>query len=56
MISRFVQFKKLSQNDITNLQKDVLKSDAKLMKKTSKIDPKMELKSTKNRSKNRCEK
>ena len=47
MISRFVQFKKLSQNDIKILQKYVLKSDAKIMKKTLKIDPKMELKSMK---------
>ena len=55
MISRFVQFKKLSQNDIKNLQKYVLKSDAKMMKKTLKIDPKMDPKSMKNLSKNRCE-
>ena len=33
MISRFVQFKKLSQNDIKNLQKTVLKNDAKMMTK-----------------------
>ena len=47
MISRFAQFKKLSPNDMKNLQKYVLKSDAKIMKKTLKIDPKMELKSMK---------
>ena len=33
MISRFVQFKKLSQNDIKNLQKTVLKNDVKMMTK-----------------------
>ena len=32
MISGFAQFKKLSKNDITNLQKHVSKSDAKMMK------------------------
>ena len=56
MISRFVQFKKLSQNDIKNLQKTVLKNDAKMMKKTSKNGPNMELKSGKMTSKNRCRK
>ena len=56
MFLRFVQFKYLSQNDIKNLQKTVLKNDVKMMKKTSKNGPKMEVKSGKMTSKNRCEK
>ena len=56
MISRFVQFKKLSQNDIKNLQETVLKNDVKMMKKTLKNEPNMEAKSRKMTSKNRCQK
>ena len=56
MVSRFAQFKKLSQNDIKNLQKTVLKNDVKMMKKTSKNGSNMEVKSGKMTSKNRCQK
>ena len=40
MISRFVQFKKLSQNDNQILKKYVLKSDAKMMNKNIEIESK----------------
>ena len=56
MFLRFVQFNKLSQNDIKNLQNNVLKNDAKMMNKTLKNEPNMELKSGKMTSKNRCRK
>ena len=36
MFVRFVQFKILSENDIKNLQKTVLKNDVKMMKKNIK--------------------